>query len=94
MSAAVKVEEIFAGGLNPEIREVLWEGAQQVIAEPTFTDGERGYARQLADLLDAIDLGGDIPTEIEKLTWGALTWVLTLMEVILEVGNEKPEAES
>ena len=94
MSTAAEVEKIFAHGLNPEIRAVLWERANRVIADSTFTDVERGYARQLADLLDAIDLGGDIPTEIKKLTWGALAWALTLMEVIHEVDNEKPEAGS
>jgi len=92
MSTAAEVERIFTDGLNPEIRAVLWDRAQRIITEPTFTDVERGYARQLADLLDAIDLGGDIPTEIKKLTWGALAWALTLMEVIIEVDNETAES--
>jgi len=92
MSTAAEVERIFTDGLNPEIRAVLWDRAQRIITEPTFTDVERDYARQLADLLDAIDLDGDIPTEIKKLTWGALAWALTLMEVIIEVDNETAES--
>jgi hypothetical protein len=91
-TTAAKVEKIFDDDLNDEIRSVLWEHLQRILAAPDFTDVERGYARQLAGIFDAIDLGGDVSREANKLTYGALAWATILLEEVAR--NGKSEAES
>jgi hypothetical protein len=90
MSTAAAVERIFDDGLNPEIRGVLWERLQHIsTTAPGFSDVERGYARQLAGVFDAVDLGGDVSREVKKLTNGALGWATILLEELIGVERER-----
>jgi hypothetical protein len=86
-SAAATAEATIFGVGDHEMRNAVWERMRPAVDSPILTEVERGYARQVVDVLDAVDLGGDVRGAIGQMTFGALRWMALALEEWFFDGN-------